>query len=208
MRMLHVASLGLAVSLVTITAGAAVADWIWEDSVSARAFETSMEGGNSPLLLANFPLSHWSVKFDNTSTFQNLVNDRYRLRNAVAERVLDICLEQVANADVAIDDVELCYSARRFLREAWVQEDESGFVAAHRLATNFLDVDDDNWFSFESVRDRSMDYLATGNRRLRLYKGFNSVGVLVPGGIPVADLPVVIDMDEKTITIWAGTLYD
>ena len=193
----------IALTLILGLARDAQADsyWSWSSSASAAQFETSMENSTDGILYDNFPLSHWSITIATEAKFNELVSNRGYLRNFIAARVLELCLAQGRDAD-------RCYAARRYLRKAWVVEEHSGFVSAYRLATVFIDVDEDNWFSFEAVAAKAMDYLSRDWRELRLYKGFNPGNVLAPGGIPLIDLPVVIDPDERSITIWTAVLFD
>ncbi len=176
--------------------------WSWQPSASADAFELSMENPSEGILYDNWPLTHWTVHFDDLANYESIVNNRQNLRYFVAKRVLETCL------DLGNDSGD-CYSARSFLRNtSWVEEESSGFVGAFRLATTFISVDADNWFGFDAVSAKTMGYLSTGDRELRLYKGFRSDGVLTNGGIDLGELPVVLDHSEQTITIWAAALYD
>jgi hypothetical protein len=193
----------IAFTLILALAQTAQADsyWTWSSSASADQFESSMENPTDGLLHDNFPLSHWSIRITTEAKFNEIISNRNYLRNFVAKRVRELCISQGREAD-------RCYAAQRYLRKAWVVEEHSGFVGAYRLATVFIDVDEDNWFSFEAVAAKAMDYLSRDWRELRLYKGFNPGNVIADGGIPMIDLPVVIDPDERTITIWTGVLFD
>ncbi len=96
----------------------------------------------------------------------------------------------------------------RFFKKSWVDEINSGFIASYQFAVVFLKFDEDNWFSYDSVREKTYTYLDSGNKKFRLYKGFYHTGVLSGDGISMIDLPVVIDEKEQTITIWSAELYD
>lgn len=183
------------------TQAAAQSYWSWGESASANAFEHSLENPDDGILLDNWPVTHWTVHIQDADTFEGLVQNRYHLRNVVARRVLEICLEQERSP-------KACHAARSSLRRAWVEEDSSGFVGGYRLATTFISVDQDNWFGFEQISQKTLDYLSVGRRELRLYKGFRSTGVLDDGGLTLRDLPVVIDHDEQTITLWNANLFD
>jgi hypothetical protein len=159
-----------------------------------------MTTAEDAILLDNFPLSHWSYTLD-AASFSRLVANRDALRTFVGARVLELCL-------AARRETSRCQAARRTIARTWVVEERSGFVAAYRLATTFIAVAQDNWFSFEAVSDRAMDYLSSGARELHLYQGFDARGVLVDGGISLGELPVVVDHDERTITLWTATLFD
>jgi hypothetical protein len=192
-------SLSATVALLPL-ATALAAPAVVGSSPSADAFQAAMTATEGGVLLDNFPLSHWSYPLD-ASTFQRLAGDREALRSFVAERVLEVCL-------AARRDASRCRAARRMLQRTWVVEEQSGFVGAYRLATTFIAVAQDNWFSFEAVAAKTMDYLSSGSRELHLYQNFDSSGVLVDGGVPLDELPVVLDHGERTVTIWTATLFD
>ena len=74
-------------------------------------------------------------------------------------------------------------------------------------------VDEDNWFSFDNVSSKTQAYLSDysylrDRRELRILKGFHHAGVLVRGGIDIQDLPVVVDYEDRTFTIWSAQLFD
>ena len=200
MRSLPILSLLITATLATTASAASY--WSWGTSASAEAFENSLENSTDGILFENWPVDNWTIHIGDAQTFSNLVDDRTHLQNVISRRVLEICLDQNR-------DENRCYSARGYLRDtAWVQEDASGYIAAHRLALTFFEVDEDNWFSFDMMLDKTLDYLSTGRRELRLYKGFNAIGVIDDGGIGLPDLPVVIDRDEQTITSFSASLFD
>ncbi len=177
----------------------------WEEgtSQSAMGFQTSMTDPNQGgILLSNFSLKHWSYKFQDEDAFMKLIRNRVDLRAFVADRVLEIGLSNPDN------DKGKCYSGKHFLDESWVEEEYSGFIAAYQYAITFMKLDEDNWYSFVMVHERTGDYLRKGYKEFRLYKGFRHSGILATNGIDFTDLPVVIDLDEKTITLWSGELFD
>ncbi len=64
--------------------------------------------------------------------------------------------------------------------------------------------DEDNWFAFNKVHEQTQSYLAPSDRmyqddriELRLFKGAID-----------RDLPVTLDMKEKTLTLWYAYLQD
>ncbi len=176
--------------------------WEWGASDSAEKFELSMESSeHGGILYSNLPLTNWTMKINNAEEFLKLIADRNSLRDFVADRVFNIAM------DLGMDQSK-CDSARTFLKKSWVDELDSGFVASYQFAVVFLRFDEDNWFSYDSVRAKIYPYLGTGRKKFRLYKGFNHTGVLSKRGISMIDLPVIIDEDEQTITIWSGELYD
>jgi hypothetical protein len=91
--------------------------------------------------------------------------------------------------------------------------DTSAF-GAYAFTLWWYKFDQDNWFSFEQMREAVGFYLdyyayfnAANEQQLVLLKGFpNSLalGLLCP----VAELPVVLNPIERGITIWTAELYD
>jgi hypothetical protein len=97
-------------------------------------------------------------------------------------------------------------------RTAFLDTYPSGFLGAHALALWFLRFDEDNWFGFDAVLQRTLGYLAgpralDARRELRFFKGFDPRGLLVEASCP-PDLPVVVDYGARTITILTGELRD
>lgn len=178
-------------------------DWEAAKSQSAIEFDKSMTDQNSGgILLSNFSLKHWTYKFTNENEFKNLIKNRFELRAFIANRVLDIGLGNPEN------DKKLCFRQKYFLERSWVEEENNGRIAGYLFAVTFFRIDEDNWFSFNSVHERTTAYLDSRFIEFRLYKGFKHNGTLATNGIAFIDLPVVINKEEKTITIWSGELFD
>ena len=81
----------------------------------------------------------------------------------------------------------------------------SGFLGSYALSLWFMQFDEDNWFTFENVQKEAEKYLnsymtVAKRRELRLIKGS-----FLPMNL---DLPVVVDYEKKSITVWTGELND
>lgn len=88
----------------------------------------------------------------------------------------------------------------------------SGFIGAHALALWFLRFDEDNWFSFARILQKTKAYLTDvpshdARLELRLFKGFNPRGILTNAICPT-DLPIVVNYGAETITLITGELRD
>lgn len=81
----------------------------------------------------------------------------------------------------------------------------SGFLGSYALALWFMEFDHDNWFSYNDVLAETKKYLnsyssVSQRRELRLIKGsFPPMNL---------DLPVVVDYENMTVTVWTGELTD
>ncbi len=81
----------------------------------------------------------------------------------------------------------------------------SGFLGSYALALWFMEFDEDNWFSFEDVQVETEKYLnsyssISERKELRMIKG---------SFLPMKlDLPVVVDYENMSFTIWTGELKD
>ena len=110
------------------------AEWVWGVSDSAQSFYESMTNDTDGILLSNFPLYFWTIKFEDNNAFTGIANNKYRFRAFIGARVADICLRSGEMK------TSMCYSARFFLQNrSWVEgEGESGHIAGYRLALIFL----------------------------------------------------------------------
>lgn len=81
----------------------------------------------------------------------------------------------------------------------------SGFLGSYAFALWFMEFDQDNWFSFNDVLAETQkclnSYSSVAHRReLRLIKGsFPPMNL---------DLPVVVDYENQSVTVWTGELRD
>ena len=81
----------------------------------------------------------------------------------------------------------------------------SGFLGSYALALWFMQFDEDNWFSFDDVHRETEKYLnsyssISERKELRMIKG---------SFLPMKlDLPVVVDYENMSFTVWTGELKD
>ena len=128
-----------------------------------------------------FELKRMPFYFENLNEFLTVVDDTQRFLSYVQGTTGFPC--------------ENCYSDVFY----------SGFLGSYALALWFMEFDHDNWFSFNDVLTETKKYLnsysSVSNRReLRLIKGsFPPMNL---------DLPVVVDYENHSVTVWTGKLTD
>lgn len=81
----------------------------------------------------------------------------------------------------------------------------SGFLGSYAFALWFMEFDEDNWFSFNDVQKETIKYLnsyssVSDRKELRIIKGSFPPMKL--------DLPVVVDYENLSVTVWTGNLRD
>jgi len=100
-----------------------------------------------------------------------------------------------------------------FIEERWgipctghyIDVFQSGFLGSYAFALWFMEFDEDNWYSFETVHRETLKYLNSNisiadRRELRLVKGS-----FAPMNL---DLPVIVDYGNMSVTAWTGELND
>ncbi len=167
---------------------------------SAEAFRREMYKG---VLLSNFDLKYYQIKLVD-ETFYESVSFQEKLRTILVDRFDDFFQIRISETDKQ--------QALQELQEAYIDA-YPRFTSAgsYAFALWFYHFDADNWFSFEQVRlpiSRYLDGYLTGDHlELYLFKGFDT-SLIMNEGVTVLDLPVVVNRDEKTLTIWNGQLFD
>ena len=121
-----------------------------------------------------------------------------------------ICFEDEDEFLSTVDDIQ---SFLTFIQREWGIPCEgcysdafhSGFLGSYAFALWFMEFDHDNWFTFDSVQNETKKYLnsyssVSDRRELRLIKG---------SFLPMKlDLPVVVNYEERSVTVWTGELRD
>lgn len=150
-----------------------------------------------------FSLQAWTFDFDDERQFNQVVDDLDRFRAFVRERVVELA-EQRGLADQAIAAATLS------LVTAYCDVFETGYQAALAFALWFIGFDQGESVAFDELRSQARHYFEAyatyeERRELRMLKGFDNDGVLADP-VTVIDLPVVVDYDTRTLTLWAGSL--
>jgi hypothetical protein len=166
------------------------------ESEAAVAYHRVLTGDVLP---ENYTIRHYSYVFPNSDDFQLLLSSFRDFKGFVGAKVLDICLKQARSR-------KRCEAAAGNLLNAYVEVLE-GPVAAITFASWLYRLDGDNWFDYDAAHKVTVPYVASDERKLFLVKGWRPDKVLV-SKLTERDLPVVIDLKEKTFTIWTSELDD
>lgn len=153
----------------------------------------------------NFILNHHDIQYETDESFQVVACQDGLLRDHIAAEVQRISALKYGNELAA-------RLASRLIYTTYLDRIEPEYTASYAWATWFYKFDADNWFGFEQVRQACALYLEglgqyeTGNS-LILFRGFNLHEVLAQS-VTVVDLPVVLQADERRISIWTAQLND
>lgn len=171
---------------------------------AAEAFRNSMYD-NNVIYKENWPLHYKTRQFDNVEAIDELAYNDGLLRPLVIELVGELC-------DELSNDATTCKADTAMLNDAYIDSyHNSTQEADYALALWFYRFDADNWFSYDRILNECSKYFShyTGHpweMQLKFFKGF-SHGPLLQGITP-ADLPVVINYPEQSVTVWTSALYD
>ncbi|MCD4708675.1 MAG: hypothetical protein K8S62_13155 [Candidatus Sabulitectum sp.] len=143
--------------------------------------EKFIENMCNTVLPGCFNLKVLSFDFGNKNDFLVTVNDSRNFLSFIQEKWDFLC--------------EGCYS----------DVFHSGFLGSYAFALWFMEFDEDNWFSYDSVHKETEKYLnsyssVSDRNELRIIKG---------SFLPMKlDLPVVVDYEKLSVTVWTGELRD
>ena len=132
------------------------------------------------ILGQNFTLQGYSYSPQHDD-FDKIVNRQLAFRNFINDRLLDLSASECA----------LCATT-------YIDTYQSGLVGAYALALWFFRFDEDNWFQYDNVLEKTKGYLNSATKwddrlELRLFKGFSLKGILTEA-ISGPDLPVVCQL--------------
>ncbi len=171
---------------------------------AADAFRKSMYNG---VILENWRLEHHTYYFPNEDEFLLTATIESNFIQHVAYQVEQISLQKFGNDEAA-------YLANLLAQQSYLDRYDSAHVGSYAFALWFYQFDQDNWFSFERVRQEIESYLnyfvhfnAAYEQQFVLFKGFPNGATLVRA-VTTPDLPVVINPVEHAITIWTAELLD
>ena len=184
-----------------------IQDLVYSCGISAaQAFQNAMYDENV-IYRENWPLEFFRFTFDAADQFQELVQDEELFRVYVCDRLEQLCSER----EVAEDT---CRPMLEALATAYIDTYSNSTPApAYALALWFYEFDADNWFSWERIQEQTERYINfhmdsnNWEMELRFFRGVQQAGI-IPVGITPTDLPVMVNMPERAITIWFSTLYD
>jgi hypothetical protein len=153
----------------------------------------------------NWELTYHTYDFDSHASFLDIATNESNFTEWVSERVEEISFDKYGNSQAA-------YLASLLIPKCYLELFDDSLYGSLALAFWLYQFDADNWFTFEEVHQQTEQYLSIypnweDRLELRLFKGFENVGVLVTG-VAQNDLPVVVNFAEEVITIWTGQLND
>ncbi len=153
----------------------------------------------------NFILNHHDIQYETDESFQVVATQDGLLRDHIAAEVQRISALKYGNELAA-------RLAARLIYTTYLDRIEPEYVAPFAWATWFYKFDADNWFGFDTVREECRLYLeGLGQYQIAnslvLFRGFELDEVLAQP-VTVVDLPVVLQPDERRISIWTAQLND
>jgi len=169
---------------------------------AAEAFVHSLYEG---ILPENWKITPHSTRIEHLSSFRKIANNMANFKNWVGQKYGKILEEKGTTPSQAKLESLL-------LRKSFLEVFDIEHYGAIALTFWFYQVDADNWFTFESMRQACEAYLNyypgfDFRQELRLFKGFKEEG-LGATSTTQGTLPVVVNYAEQTFTIWELTLND
>lgn len=173
---------------------------------AAKAFRDSMYD-NSIIYEANWTLEYDTTHVADEEAFGKLAYNDDAFRGYVVNRMQQLFKEH----DV---DEKRGETMLESLRNSYIDSyNNSSPTAGYAFALWFYEFDADNWFGWETIQAQTIPYFEyhmdsrESEMHLRFFKGFPLMGIIRPGITP-EDLPVVLNFQERAITIWFSALYD
>ncbi len=176
------------------------------DVRAAEAFHQRLFNG---ILLDNWKVLHHSTFFDTDKAFRQVAYNDCHLYAHLAAQIEQIACQRPDNHGSRVAQL-----AGLLAKQCYLDRYDTSAFGAYAFTLWWYKFDQDNWFSFEQMREAVGFYLdyyayfnAANEQQLVLLKGFpNSLalGLLCP----VAELPVVLNPIERGITVWTAELYD
>ncbi|MEL6628445.1 MAG: hypothetical protein AAFS00_05425 [Bacteroidota bacterium] len=152
------------------------------------------------ILFENWEVRYHSVVFDTDAAFREATKDNLSICQVVHDHI-----EAIAD-----DNPDNIIKVKDQIANAYFQTYQEGFLGSYEFALWFFKFDQDNWFSYERIREPLEAYLSEvdshGYDAIQFYKGVENY--LLLNGITVTDLPVVIMESERSITFWTAALFD
>ena len=169
---------------------------------AAEAFRRAMFNGI--IFEENFELTFYSQSLEETKGLRYRFFQPELLKNLLLES-----LQKWSGMDIGSENLDLL---RHEIDSAYIETySNSAEADSYAWALWFYLFDADNWFTFEQVRLPIARYLGGyfygDEQTFHLVKGVRN-SLFLKGGITVKDIPVVINHDENTLTIWKAQLFD
>ncbi len=153
----------------------------------------------------NWNLSFHRVEFADQDEFLALVDDMSVFREWMVYTIAELAEKRTGNCEVF-------EKVMNQISNATVEAYPNGHIASFVLALWFYRFDQDNWFTFDAVREVTENYLEfftnpMERTELRMLYSFENQGLLAQP-VTVNGLPVVVNYAERAITIWSAELID
>lgn len=155
----------------------------------------------------NWTLEYVRAEFDDTETFEALVNDEKKFRHWVFEQIKALSSQRRVSESGQ-------QAMLTQIKSAYIDSYHNGTPApAYALALWFYEFDADNWFSWEQVQAVCESYInhhmggPNWGMELRFFRGFEQKDIIRPGITP-PDLPVMVNWAEQNVSLWFSALYD
>jgi hypothetical protein len=121
------------------------------------------------------------------------------LSGPVSNKVLELCLQRENTSSQ-------CGKVKKQLLRSRVS-DQTGRAATKVFARWLNAVDDNNWFLPADAEKAIAPYFESSNRRLYFFEDFDPENSLV-NAVSTMGLPVVVDPEDQSVTIWTIQLND
>ena len=154
---------------------------------------------------AQWEFNHYSTVFPSMDEFLQVVNHQDILKEFVAKEVKRISLEKHK-------DERKASLVGALIPSCYIEKYEMGHIASYAWALWFYRFDADNYFSFHSVEREIEKYLGSAcseadRKELYMFKGFDNA-LAFHTEHTVTDLPVVVDFEDLSISLWTCQLMD
>lgn len=159
----------------------------------------------SGIILDNWTVQHSSEQFESEEEFLKMVNNNTVFENWVIDQVKEASRERFNDRHRSLLSGEL-------VRNRYVERYEEAHLGSYSWALWFYRIDQDNWFSFDRIREVIEKYLGTyesvsENIEVHFFKGYPNWAGLTKGITP-RDLVVTLNHAELRASVWSAELFD
>lgn len=164
-----------------------------------EAFQKNLFNG---LLLPNWEVNFYRIQVEDPVEWRQLMvlNDYRKIW----------LTEKLREFVVFYGNNNLADNLEDFVRNAYLENYQDPTFASIGFAFWWYRIDQDNWFSFDAIRQQIMQYFThyeSNNILFCLIKDFPNYLVL-KGALTTPDLPLFFNEAEQSVTIWTVSLND
>ena len=173
----------------------------FRDSAEDKFVKSLYDG----IILDNWTVQHSSREFESEEEFSVVATNHSSLESWAIDQVKKASLERFNDHHRSLLSGEL-------LRDRYMEHYEEAHVGSYAWALWFYRIDQDNWFSFDRIREVIEEYLGTyesisENIELHFFKGYPNWAGLTKGITPL-DLVVTLNHAELRASVWSAELFD